>query len=159
MPPSAQVQRLLDEGWRVEQFGGALSPSDFEDYLEACMDQAKRWAEHHLGAAIYAGLPATSYERDCCNRAEVCFAASILWRRRASFFDAAGTHDLDSPAATERAQYLSHAQGAMECAQQALREAMRALGLPTDGIGGDWSGLATRAVETGPFPLMKRVPA
>lgn len=153
----ATAQQLRDEGWRVEQFGGALDATGFTAYLTTVVTEAGRWAEHHIGTASYAGMAANSYVSDCVVRAELCFSAAKLWKRRASFFDAGVQQDLQSPAYAERREYLAHADQMMECANSALADALRAIGLPTDGLGADWSGMAVGAVETGPYPLARGV--
>lgn len=156
--PKATVQQMKDEGWRVDQFGGALSPSQFDAYLGDLLAEAGRWTAHHVGAE-YALTPSPGYVADLLARAELAFCASRLWKRRASFFDAAGTHELESPAYAERREYLAHAERMMACAESALADALSALGLPTDGLGADWAGMASGMVETGPYPPVTQVAA
>ena len=157
--PKATATQLRDEGWRVDQFGGALTPTEFTSYLTAVLSEAGAWAEHHIGSAAYSALPGAGYVFNLVARAELCYSASILWRRRAAFFDAGIQQDLQSPAYTERREYLGHADQMMDCAHSALADALRAIGLPTDGLGADWSGMAVGSVETGPYPLAREVPA
>lgn len=147
----ATAQKLRDEGWRVEQFGGALTSPQFDAYLGDLCAEAGRWAAHHVGAG-YASLPVGGYLTDLVQHAEVAYCAGRLWKRRASFFDSSGQRELESPAQAERRAYLDHAAHAMECAERLLADALSALGLPTDGLGADWAGMATGIVETGPFP-------
>ena len=149
--PQATAQHLRDEGWRVEQFGGALTPMQFDAYLDAVCIEAGRWAGHYIGSADYAALPANSYATDCVRRAEVLFCNARLWKRRAAFFDSGAAHN-EQHEYLERREYLKHAEDIMACAESALTDAMRALGLPVDGIGADWAGMASGIVETGPLP-------
>lgn len=135
-----------------------MDSTQFTTYLGDLIAEAGRWAAHHVGTD-YTAVPAVGYVHDTLARAELAYAASRLWKRRASFFDAGGQRDLGSPAYAERREYLAHASQMMACAETALAEALQALGLPTDGLGADWAGMATGVVETGPYPPVSRVAA
>lgn len=145
----ATVQQLRNEGWRVEQFGGALDATQFDAYLGELITEAGRWADHWIAGI---SLPPNSYAADCVRQAELAWCGARLWKRRAAFFDSSAQRELDSPAEAERRAYLEHAQAAMTCAQAALSDALDALGLPTEGLGADWAGMATGIVESGPYP-------
>lgn len=158
--PKATVQKLRDEGWRVEQFGGALDATQFDAYLGDVLAEAGRWAEHHLGVANYAAVGAGNYVHDILVRAELAFCAARFWKRRASFFDSQAHAELQTSEALERREYLAHAKTMIGCAEAALAEAMQTLGLDPGNLGADWAGMASGIVETGRFPpSMMAVPA
>ena len=145
----ATIQNVKDEGFRADQFSGLTAT--FDAFLTEVVDEAGRWAAAMLGATAYAAQVAPSYGFDLVKRAEICFAASRLWKRRAGFFDANAHIGLESPEYIERREYLAHASGAYACALSVLGEAMRLLGLDP-GVLSDVPAMATGMIETGRFP-------
>lgn len=144
--PYATAQHLRDEGWRPDQFGGAIA--DFDAYLGAVIADAALWVAAKLGAA-YAG--ATGFVESCARRAEIYMAGAMLFKRRASFVDSGATQGLERQAYLERRGYMEDAARLHECALAALREALLYLGLPTDALN-DAPALAVGHIETGPYP-------
>lgn len=144
--PYATAQHLRDEGWRPDQFGGAIA--NFDAYLGAVIADAALWVAAKLGAA-YVG--ATGFVESCARRAEVYIAGAMLFKRRASYIDSGAQQSLQSPAYLERRGYLDDAARLHECALGLLREALLFLGLPTDALN-DAPALAVGHIETGPYP-------
>lgn len=145
--PYATAQHLRDEGWRPEQFGGAIF--DFDAYLGAVIADAALWVAAKLGAA-YVG--ATGYVQSCARRAEIHMAGAMLFKRRATFVDSGATQGLERQAYLERRGYMEDAARLHECALATLRDALLFLGLPTDALN-DAPALAVGHIETGPYPL------
>lgn len=144
--PYATAQHLRDEGWRPDQFGGAIA--DFDAYLGAVIADAALWVAAKLGAA-YTG--ATGFVESCARRAEIYMAGAMLWKRCAVFHDSSAHEGLQPPVQGERTAYLKHAATLHECALDVLREALLYLGLPTDALN-DAPALAVGHIETGPYP-------
>ena len=147
----ATVQRLKDEGWRADQFGGALDVPAFDAYLQAAIDEAGRWAAAKCGAA-YAGIDSPSYAFDCLARAETCAASAQLWKRRAAFIDSGASSDRQNPLYLERREYLAHGETAWACALANLTDALGEIGVDPTGLG-DWTAFATGTVESGRYPV------
>ena len=141
-----------NEGWRDSQFGGGFADAAaFDTYLQSALDEAANWASAKVGAALYAATT-SGYGLDLLKRAELCFTAARLWRRRASFFDSQANQGLEKSAADERRAYLKHADDAWQCAQDVLAEALRELGVDLDALSG-LPQISIGHIETGPFPL------
>lgn len=145
--PYATAQHLRDEGWRPDQFGGAIA--DFDAYLGAVLVDAGLWVAAKLRAAY---LGATGFVESCARRAEVYIAGAMLFKRRAAHIDSGAQQNLQSPAYLERRGYLDDATRLQECALDLLREALLFLGLPTDTLNAD-AAMAVGHIETGPFPI------
>lgn len=149
----ATTTDLREEGWRADQFGGGFANgAAFDAYLTTVLGEASRWVEAKLGTATYAAAVSPSYLFDTLKRAELCFAAARLWKRRATFLDSQGNTGLDQSAAAERSAYLRQANAAMECAEAALVEGLRLAGVDPEVLG-TVSGFAIGHIETGPFPI------
>lgn len=149
----ATVQDILDEGFRPEQFGFQTnSPEGWADangYLARVGKDAELWARSRLGSAVYAALAADTYPQSCVKMAEVQYVRAILFKRRVAFFDGAANMSLQFPAHSERRGYADDAHRSMLCAEQAIAEAMRELGLdPSSALGG---GMSTTVVTSGHF--------
>ncbi len=145
----ATIQNVKDEGFRADQFSGLTAT--FDAFLTEVVDEAGRWAAAMLGTTAYAAQVSPSYGFDLVKRAEICFAASRLWKRRAGFFDANAHVGLQSPEYLERREYLAHAERAWQCALDILAEAMRYLGLDPGALA-DVPAMATGMIETGRYP-------
>lgn len=147
----ATIQDILDEGFRPEQFGLADSSawSDQGGYLDRALADAALWARARLGAAAYDGLVPNTYATSCVKMAEVQYVRAMLFKRRVAFFDSAANLSLQFPAYSERRGYADDANRSMLCAQEAIAEAMRELGMDASAaLGG---GISTTVVESGRF--------
>ena len=154
--PKAIIQNLKDEGFRAEQFG-AETGFDFDAFLTTLTAEAGRWAESKVGATLYAATVADSFAFDCLVRAETCHAAARLWKRRAGFVDSNAQLGRESPLYLERREYLAHAAAAMDCANGALADALRDLGLDASVLG-DVPAMASGYIETGRYPISSAAP-
>lgn len=152
----ATIQNVQDEGFRAEQFGGEAA-FDFDAFLTALVGEAGRWAQAKVGATLYAATTADSYAFDCLARAETCFAASRLWKRRAGFHDSSAQVGREGGQYLERREYLAHADAAMNCANAALADALRELGVDVNVIG-DAPAMASGYIETGRFAVTSAAP-
>lgn len=151
----ASTADLLEEGFKPEQFGfDTNTPAGWADpggYLAKLVSEAGRWAESRIGTAVYAGVSAATFANDCLLRAEVQYARAILFKRRVAFFDSAATLSSALPAYAERRGYADDAKRSMECAEEWIAEAQRALGLdPSATLAG--TGASVGLVETGRYP-------
>ena len=143
---------LKAEGFREpSQFG--TDAAGFDAYLQLVLDEAAIWARHKLGATAYDALVAatTTYTHSRTKRAEACYAAAILWKRRAAFLDSAATMSLQEGQAAEREQMLKAAGSALTCAQDALADAGYELGI--DVAAAEGGGISIGHVETGRYSL------
>lgn len=150
----ASTADLLEEGFKPEQFGfDANSPADWSDpggYLSKLIAEAGRWAENRIGSAAYAGVAVSTFANDCLLRAEVQYARALLFKRRVAFFDSAATVGRELPAYAERRGYADDAKRSMECAEEFIAEAQRALGIdPVPTLAG--TGASVGVVETGRY--------
>lgn len=154
MVSKASAADLLEEGFKPEQFGfdaaNAAGWSDPGGYLAKVVDEAGRWTANYVGAAAYAAVAVDTYTNDCLLRAEVQYARAILFKRRIAFFDSAATVSNELPAYAERRGYAEDAQRAMECAEDYLAKALRALGIDAaTSLPG--TGSSVGMVETGRY--------
>lgn len=143
----ATTADINDDGWRADQFGGAVA--DWPAYVGRVIDDAAAWAGAKMGGA-YVGL--SGYALTCVRSAERAYVGAVLSRRRAVFFDSSASAELSKSAAAERRQYADDAGRLMELAHAHLREAMTELGVATEALN-DAPAFAVGHIETGTFPL------
>lgn len=146
---------LTAEGFDRKNFGlqpGAGTDAAWTAYLQSVLDEAGAWAQHRVGDTAYAASASPDYAFFALRRAELCYAALLLWNRRVAFHDASAVTDRQEGQYAERREYLRHAQAALECANSNLAEAMQALGLdPATQL--DGVGSSVGYIETGRYPL------
>lgn len=142
----ATTADINDDGWRADQFGGAVA--DWPAYVGRVIDDAAAWAGAKMGGA-YAGL--SGYALTCVRSAERAYVGAVLSRRRVAFVDSAAAGELGRQAYLERRGYADDAGRLMELAHAHLREAMAELGVATDALN-DAPAFAVGHIETGTFP-------
>lgn len=142
----ATTADINDDGWRADQFGGAVA--DWPAYVTRVIDDAAAWAGAKMGSA-YAGL--TGYALACARNAERLYVGAVLSRRRAAFFDSAAVGELAKVGAAERRGYVDDSGRLMELAHAHLRDAMNTLGVSTESLN-DAPAFAVGHIETGLFP-------
>lgn len=126
MAAKATIQDITDAGFRAEQFG---TPADFDTpetgYIARILARASVWASSVFGAG-YAAITATTdpatFER--LRSAELCWARSELWKRRAAFIDSNAVSALENLSHSDRREFEQQAARAWECAQDAMAEAI-----------------------------------
>lgn len=116
--PKATILKLLDAGFRAEQFG---TPPDFDTagtgYLARVLEDSEALVRSNVGNLAYDSVQPDSAQIIRLRRAEECAARAELWARRAAFIDGSSVQAMDKAAWQERREYLRHADAAAaECA-------------------------------------------
>lgn len=148
MAAKCTIARLVDAGFRQEQFG---TPADFATagtgYLARVLADVSAWARERFGAAAYDALAVdtdATYIR--LAEAEKYKAAAELWRRRVGFLDANAMQGREGLAYLTQRECYAHAQQCDDMAEEFLQAAING---PDNTPG---SLIAVGIVETGRFP-------
>lgn len=155
MSGKAVAQDLINEGFRVDQFG---APAGFEsDFLPDVLLAAELWARDALGDTAYdsaakdAATVALKLAFQQLRTAEVAHASAALWRRRALAVDSNAVAGQTGLEYLNRREYLEHATAAEARARESLGYAATRLGITLDD-NTPGSAIAVGHVETGRFP-------
>lgn len=133
---------LQNAGFRAQQFG---TPTDFAAYLAPLIDEASAYVAGRIGATAYALT--TGDVAFSARLAELDYATSLLWRRRAAFADTNAVGSLDDSAHLNRREYESQAVNAHLRAESWIT---RAIDGP-NAIAG--AGVVLTHAETGPYAV------
>lgn len=149
--PKSSAADLQDEGFTAAQFGN-LSAADFLTYLGRVVTSAGLWVEQKVTPAAYVAMDPQSYAEDCARKAEVNYAASVLFRRRVVFYEANAASATAKDQAMVLAELRKHADMRLQDANYWLGEALRAMGVDESTLY-DGTGVTSGFVETGRYPL------
>lgn len=149
--PKATSADLQDEGFTADQFGG-LDGTAFTAYLTKVITSASLWVEQKCTPAAYAAAASTTYAGDCAQKAEVNYAAAVLFRRRVAFYESNASSGNNKDEAMVLAELRKHADLRLQDAKYWLGEAMRAMGIDETELY-DGTAVASGFVETGRYPL------